>query len=215
MEGNTHTQTHTRACSYAHTKKNSFQQYTQSIANINSKLLYKASFLIQKIPIWKCILVYCWLILSLLVFLHTFSFIEQPFFYALLPLCVLSTYVEFQVGRKMGALLYKWFNTIVLIEISINRDRDSPSKRCPLIILWGVPVVAQQVMNLTTIHEDVGSSLSFAQCVKDLALLWAVCGIGQRCSSNLLLLWLRCRLAAIAPIWPLAWELPFLPQVWL
>ena len=31
---------------------------------------------------------------------------------------------------------------------------------------------------------------------------------GHRCSSELPLLWLRCRLAPVAPIRPLAWELP-------
>ena len=34
------------------------------------------------------------------------------------------------------------------------------------------------------------------------------CGVGHRCDSGMALLWLRCRLAAIAPIRPLAWEPP-------
>ena len=35
------------------------------------------------------------------------------------------------------------------------------------------------------------------------------CGIGRRCSLDLALLWLWCRLAATAPIRMLAWELPY------
>ena len=48
------------------------------------------------------------------------------------------------------------------------------------------------VMNLTNIHEDVGSTPGLAHWVKDLALLW---------------LWYRPE--ATAPIWPVAWELPY------
>ena len=35
------------------------------------------------------------------------------------------------------------------------------------------------------------------------------CGGGRRRGSDLVLLWLWCRSAAIAPIQPLAWELPY------
>ena len=35
------------------------------------------------------------------------------------------------------------------------------------------------------------------------------CGVGHRRSSDLAWLWLWCRLAATAPIRPLAWEPPF------
>ena len=34
------------------------------------------------------------------------------------------------------------------------------------------------------------------------------CGVGHRCGSDLVLLWLWCRPAAVAPIRPLAWEPP-------
>ena len=37
----------------------------------------------------------------------------------------------------------------------------------------------------------------------------ASCGIGCRCGFSLALLWLWCRLAAAAPIQPLAWKLPY------
>ena len=51
----------------------------------------------------------------------------------------------------------------------------------------------------------MGSIPGLAQWVKDLVL--PSCGVGHRHGSDPELLWLWCRLAAVAPILPLAWEL--------
>ena len=38
------------------------------------------------------------------------------------------------------------------------------------------------------------------------------CGVGCRCGSDPMLLWLWCRPVAIAPIGPLAWEPPYVTE---
>ena len=39
------------------------------------------------------------------------------------------------------------------------------------------------------------------------------CGVGHRHGLDLVWLWLSCRPAAVAPIRPLAWELPYATSV--
>ena len=65
--------------------------------------------------------------------------------------------------------------------------------------------MAQQLTNLTRIHENVGSIPGLSQCVR----IWCClsCGVGHR--GGLGPSWLWCRLAAVALIRPLAWEPPY------
>ena len=76
--------------------------------------------------------------------------------------------------------------------------------------LAGVPAVAQRVENPASIHEDASLVPGLAQWIKDLAS-WGVgrsCGMGHGFSSCPAWLWLRCGLAAAAPIRPLDQEIP-------
>ena len=60
----------------------------------------------------------------------------------------------------------------------------------PLKSFSGVPVMAQWLTNPTSNHENAGLIPGFPQWLRDLVWLW-------------------CRPAATARIWPLAWEPPY------
>ena len=68
---------------------------------------------------------------------------------------------------------------------------------------FGVPVVAQWVKTLTSIHKDVGLTPGSTQWVKDPA--HAAAEVIDVADTVLLSHWL----AATAPIQPLAWKIPY------
>ena len=61
--------------------------------------------------------------------------------------------------------------------------------------------------NPTDVHENVDLIPGLAQWVRSRVAL--SCAVGHRRGSDLVLLWLWRRPAAVAPIRPLAWESPY------
>ena len=104
---------------------------------------------------------------------------------------------QVRVGIKQYA--YSRFYAPVIANINnLNLNWSCP----------GVLIVAQQIKNPT----ECPWGFRFNPCptlwVKDPVLTQAV-ELCHRCNSDLALLWLWCRLAAAALIWPLAWEPPY------
>ena len=60
--------------------------------------------------------------------------------------------------------------------------------------------------NPISIHEDTGSIPGLTQWASGVAIS---CSVGHRFSSDPVLLSLWCKLPAVTPIRPLAWELPY------
>ena len=68
--------------------------------------------------------------------------------------------------------------------------------------------MAQWLANPTRNHKVAGLIPGLAQWVKGFGVAVS-CGVGRRCGSDPVLLWLWHRQAAVAPIGPLAWEPPY------
>ena len=89
----------------------------------------------------------------------------------------------------------KMLNTISIWETNLKRKLKLKKSSC----------CGTGVRNPISIHEDLGLIPGPAQWVKNPVS----CSLGQRLGSDPMLLWLWCKQTATAPIWPLAWELPY------
>ena len=77
----------------------------------------------------------------------------------------------------------------------------------PMITLLGVPTVAPWVKNPTCCPRGCGFD-PWPRSAGEGSSVAVSSGVGRRQGSDLALLWLWHRPAAVAPIQPLAWELP-------
>ena len=109
-----------------------------------------------------------------------------------------------KVNRKKKRKGISWaarmLNNTLQTEMELETEKRSRQLHNMQILnlLWvGVPVVAPQVKNLTSIHEDMG-------LIPDLPQWFKGSNVATSCGLDLVLLWLWRR-----PTGPLAWELSY------
>ena len=91
------------------------------------------------------------------------------------------------MNKRKTVQVFLYVNHLNSKSIYILGSLNAFTKWCGKKWSFGVSIVAQQVKNLPSIHEDADWIPGLAEWVKDLALPWAV---GCRHSLDLALLWL-------------------------
>ena len=91
----------------------------------------------------------------------------------------------------------------VVVAIRRKKRKKEKKKQLP-----EVPVLEQQKWILLGTMRFQVQSLALLSGLR-ISSVTMSCGVGCTCSSDPALLWLWCRLAAVVPIRPLAWEPPY------
>ena len=138
----------------------------------------------------------------------------------------IKPFVKSSIYYYIILLGLEWYICLFIGSYMEVVNPDMPGKGLQIMFTWthwnllykgnlelgtGVTAAAQQVKSPTSIHEDTGSIPDLTQWFKGSGIAIS-CGIGHRCGSNLVLLWLWHRPAATALVRPLAQELPCGPK---
>ena len=93
----------------------------------------------------------------------------------------------------------QWDTNIICYHLHVESKKKEGVQGVPAVVQW-------RRVRLGTLRFRVRSLASFNGSRSGVAMS---CGVGRRCGLDPVLLWLWHRPAAIAPIRPVAWELPY------
>ena len=107
-----------------------------------------------------------------------------------------------------GNIRLNLWETDVLKNLIVTTWSNYSTILCSVKLKTGSSHCGSAVMSLTSVHEDTSSIPGQGQWIKGFSIAVNF-SVGPRHGLYSVLLWLWCRLAAAAPIRPLAWELPY------